>query len=83
MPNYEETFKSPQLKRSSVGGCVSKEDFEKEIKNHQERIRRRDLAMQREKLRSLLPDTMDKDKIGALQVLKNAREYCLELEHKV
>jgi len=83
MPNFEETLKSPQLKRSCVGGCVSKEDFEKEVKNHQERIRRRDLAMQREKLRNLLPNTLDKDKIGALKVLESAREYCLELQHKV
>jgi len=83
MSNIKENLKSPQLKRSSVGSGVSKEHVEKEVKNQQERIRRRDLAMQREKLRNMLPNTGDKDKIGAHKLLENAREYCLELQHKV
>merc|ERR1719206_998412 len=77
------TSKSHQLRRSSKGGVVSKEHVVKEVKNHQERIRRRDLAMQRENLRNMLPNSLELGKIGALQVLENAREYCLELQHKV
>merc|ERR1712025_1454725 len=54
----------------SVGGVKEcKKDFSNSAKNASERLRRSELAMRREKLRSMLPHTFGVDRMGAQKVL--------------
>ena len=68
---------------TSPSGWVSKEDPLKEVKNQQERDRRGQLAMYRENLRKLLPQTQEVEKVATVTVLEMAREYCGKLKHQV
>eukprot|EP00092_Neocalanus_flemingeri_P003728 GFUD01004008.1.p1 GENE.GFUD01004008.1~~GFUD01004008.1.p1 ORF type:complete len:510 (+),score=121.56 GFUD01004008.1:56-1585(+) len=64
-------------------GWVSKNDPFKEKKNQLERDRRGELAMSREKLRVMLPQTKELEKVATVTVLESARDYCSFLQREV
>jgi len=66
----------------SPSGWVTKEDPTKEVKNQQERDRRGQLAMYREKLKKLLPQAQGVEKVATVTVLEMAREYCGMLKNQ-
>jgi len=68
--------------KSIGGGKESKKDFSNSAKNASERMRRSELAMRRETLRSMLPHTFGVDKMGAQKVLEKAKDFCIELNNK-
>ena len=67
----------------SPSGWITKEDPTKEKKNEQERNRRGELAMYRDELRKMLPQTHGVEKVATVTVLEMARDYCVALQHQV
>jgi len=68
---------------TSPSGWVTKEDPLKEKKNQLERDRRGELAMYRDKLRKMLPQTQEGEKVATVTVLERTRDYCLFLQQQV
>ena len=64
-------------------GWVTKEDPLKEKKNQLERDRRGELAMYRDKLKKMLPQTQEGEKVATVTVLERTRDYCLFLQQQV
>ena len=69
--------------RVSSSGWVTKEDPLKDKKNQQERERRGELAMYRDELRKLLPQTKKAEKVATVTVLEAAKDYCVFLQQEV
>ena len=69
--------------RVTSSGWVTKEDPLKDKKNQLERERRGELAMYRDKLRNLLPQTKNVEKVATVTVLEAARDYCVFLQQEV
>jgi len=77
------TLPGAESQVTSPSGWVTKEDPLKEVKNQQERDRRGQLAMYREKLRKVLPQTQGVEKVATVTVLEMAREFCGQLRLQV